>query len=153
MSSTRSWGDPGWTNDDWDRLSERLFRRRIELDPSYATFKTFITERGNLSLYRTAWDAEHAVEQDRTNITLGTLITKIDPLYGYLPGGCEAILNGGEPVREEDARRRSPAGEPEEYTPEQVARIAEDFAKMIRSRTSDAGDGEDNGGKDREKPA
>jgi hypothetical protein len=86
-----------WTREDWARLARRLEARRIELDTRYYTFKTFIAERG--VNYRTAWDAEHVIEQGRMNITRGTMATKLDPAYGWVTGrGCENILNGEEPV-------------------------------------------------------
>lgn len=135
----------GWPRDDWARLADHLFRRRIELDPRYATFKVFIEERGVPSLYRTAWDVEHAVSKGRTNITRGTLITKIDPLYGYEPGGCEAILNGMEPVSlpgtpgappRPRARHGRGGGEPSaaDMSPEELAAKFVEFLEWDRAR-------------------
>jgi hypothetical protein len=86
-----------WTIEDWARLARTLPLRRVELDPRYKTFKIFIAER-NIN-YRTAWDAEHAVEQDRMNIALRTMRGDLDPAYGYVIGqGCENILDDEEPA-------------------------------------------------------
>jgi hypothetical protein len=89
-------GDPSWTRDDWARLEKRLYVRRLELDPRYATFKTFIAERG--VNYRLAWDLENATGEGRMNVGWLTLAEKVDPAYGWEPGGCQNVLDGLEPV-------------------------------------------------------
>jgi hypothetical protein len=84
-----------WTDDDWNRLARYMEARRGAM--GYATFQAFIDDRD--INYRTAWDAENAVAQNRTNIRRTTLDAIIDPAYGWVMGqGCRNILDRREPV-------------------------------------------------------
>ena len=133
MSSSKGGGP------EWDRLGKLLEQRRVEMNPRYRDLTLFAQERG--LNWRLAWD----IEKNRRTSYRDLTLSAIEVGYGWAAGSIRRVLDGGEP---ELAARPAP-----EFTPEQVARIASDFAQMIRDRTSDAGDGEDNGGKDREKPA
>jgi hypothetical protein len=114
-----------WTNADWDRLSRSLEARRGEF--GYVTFQDFVDDRGiNM---RTAWDAERAVTQKRTNIRPTTLDAIIDPAYGWVMGkGCRNILNGKEPVAAPD----TPGGPAPELTTADLSTFTPQQQRVIR---------------------
>jgi hypothetical protein len=130
MSSSKGGGP------EWDRLGKLLEQRRVEMNPRYRDLTLFAEERG--LNWRLAWD----IEKNRRTSYRDLTLSAIEVGYGWAPGSIRRVLGGGDP---ELAARPAP-----EFTPEQVARIASDFAKMIQDRTADRT--EDNG-EGRERPA
>lgn len=79
---------------DWQRLGERLLRRRMELG---WTRRSAFAKHLGMTHDRTLADLENA---RRNNFEPGTLVF-IEQGYAWEPGSIAAVLAGGEPTRSE----------------------------------------------------